>query len=194
MNEVLDDLLKIYLSTIDSYNSKIYQTVNDKYTIIDKSMITVYLFIKIIEDRKEQNDEVVGLIANYLLKQNIYGETGSLSFEISDKSKRELYNELLEKLILEKYDYKNRVLKQLNYNYKILQKNKYTELLTFLEDIAELSIFNKMIERGNNEANSMLLKIKEKITSKIIDTKDYFFKEKNELIQLIILKKALMEI
>lgn len=127
MNEVLDDLLKIYLSTIDSYNSKIYQTVNDKYTIIDKSMITVYLFIKIIEDRKEQNDEVVGLIANYLLKQNIYGETGSLSFEISDKSKRELYNELLEKLILEKYDYKNRVLKQLNYNYKILQKNKYTE-------------------------------------------------------------------
>lgn len=72
MNEVLDDLLKIYLSTIDSYNSKIYQTVNDKYTIIDKSMITVYLFIKIIEDRKEQNDEVAGLIANYLLKQNIY--------------------------------------------------------------------------------------------------------------------------
>ena len=185
MNEVLDDLLKIYLSTIDSYNSKIYQTVNDKYTIIDKSIITVYLFIKIIEDRKEQNDEVVGLIANYLLKQNIYGETGSLSFEISDKSKRELYNELLEKLILEKYDYKNRVLKQLNYNYKILQKNKYTELLTFLEDIAELSIFNKMIERGNNEANSMLLKKKEKITSKIIDTNDYFFKEKNELIQLI---------
>ena len=172
MNEVLDDLLKIYLSTIDSYNSKIYQTVNDKYTIIDKSMITVYLFIKIIEDRKEQNDEVAGLIANYLLKQNIYGETGSLSFEISDKSKRELYNELLEKLILEKYDYKNRVLKQLNYNYKILQKNKYTELLTFLEDIAEFSIFNKMIERGNNEGNAMLLKIKERIISKIIDSKD----------------------
>ena len=88
MNEVLDDLLKIYLSTIDSYNSKIYQTVNDKYTIIDKSMITVYLFIKIIEDRKEQNDEAAGLIANYLLKQNIYGETGSLSFEISDKIKK----------------------------------------------------------------------------------------------------------
>lgn len=178
MNEVLDDLLKIYLSTIDSYNSKIRQTVNDKYTIIDKSMITVYLFIKIIEDRKEQNDEVAGLIANYLLKQNIYGETGSLSFEISDKSKRELYNELLEKLILEKYDYKNRVLKQLNYNYKILQKNKYTELLTFLEDIAEFSIFNKIVERGNSEANSIFLKIKEKITSKIIDTNDYFFKEK----------------
>lgn len=56
MNEVLDDLLKIYLSTIDSYNSKINQTVNDKYTIIDKSMITVYLFIKIIEDRKDQSN------------------------------------------------------------------------------------------------------------------------------------------
>ena len=104
MNEVLDDLLKIYLSTIDSYNSKIYQTVNDKYTIIDKSMITVYLFIKIIEDRKEQKHMTTETIANYLLKQNIYGETGSLSFEISDKSKRELYNELLEKLILEKYE------------------------------------------------------------------------------------------
>ena len=93
MNDIVDDLLRIYLSTIDSYISRINQTVNDKYTIIDKSMLTVYLFIKIIEDKKEQNSEVTEILINYLLKQNIYGETGSLSFEISDKSKIGLYNE-----------------------------------------------------------------------------------------------------
>ena len=38
---ILDDLFKIYLSSIDSYNSKILQTINEKYTIIDKSMLAV---------------------------------------------------------------------------------------------------------------------------------------------------------
>ena len=36
MNDIIEDLFKIYLSSIDSYNAKIYQVVNDKYTIIDK--------------------------------------------------------------------------------------------------------------------------------------------------------------
>ena len=187
MNDIVDDLFKIYLSTIDSYISKINQTVNDKYTIIDKSMLTVYLFIKIVEDRKEQNSEVTEILINYLLKQNIYVETGSLSFEISDESKIGLYNEILDKLILEKFDYKNRVLKQLKYNYKIINLNKYTELLTFLEDIAEFSIYNKMLEKGNDELSSLFLNTKNKIVSKLQDLKntDYFYKEKYEIINLI---------
>ncbi len=106
MNDIIEDLIKIYLSSIDSYNSKIYQTVNDKYTIIDKSMIAIYLFIKIIEDRNEKNEDITDVISNYLLKQIIYGETGNLAFEISDKSKEEMYHNILNKLILEKFQYK----------------------------------------------------------------------------------------
>lgn len=84
MNDIIEDLFKIYISCIDSYNSKIHQTINNKYTIIDKSMIAIYLFIKIIEDRNEQNQVITDTISNYLLKQIIYGETGSLAFEISE--------------------------------------------------------------------------------------------------------------
>lgn len=74
---ILDDLFKIYISSIDSYNSKIWQTINDKYTIIDKSMLAVYLYVKILEDRNEREQLAVDTLTNYLLKQIIYGETGN---------------------------------------------------------------------------------------------------------------------
>lgn len=43
MKEIVLDIFKIYNSAIDSYNSKIKQTVNEKYTIIDKAMISTYI-------------------------------------------------------------------------------------------------------------------------------------------------------
>lgn len=186
MNDIIEDLFKIYISCIDSYNSKIYQTINDKYTIIDKAMITAYLYIKIIEDRNEINDESTNVLCNYLLKQIIYSETGNISLEITDKSKLDLYNEILNKLILEKFEYKNRIMKKLKYSYKEIKMNKYSELLMFLEDISEYSIFQKMILRGNKEALSFK-DTKNDIVSKlkIINIDDYFYKEKNTIINLI---------
>ena len=163
MNDIIEDLFKIYLSCMDSYNSKIYQTVNDKYTIIDKSMLTIYLFIKIIEDRNEKNQEITDALSNYLLKQIIYGETGNLSFEIVDNSKVQIYHEILDKLILEKFQYKNRIMQKLKYNYKNIELNKYYELLRFLEDIAEFAIFQKMILRGNQEIILMFENLKNKL-------------------------------
>ena len=188
MNDIIEDLLKIYLSIIDSYNSKIYQTINDKYTIIDKSMITIYLFIKIIEDRNEKNQEITDVLSNYLLKQIIYGETGNLAFKISDKSKAQTYQEILDKLILEKFEYKNRIMRKLKYNYKDSELNRYNEFLVFLENIAEFSIFQKMMQRGNQEVVSLLNDTKNKITDqlKVIKYNDYFYKEKKEMINLII--------
>ena len=103
MNDIIEDLFKIYLSSIDSYNAKIHQVVNDKYTIIDKSMLAAYIYVKILEDRNERNEGVTDVLSNYLLRQIIFGETGNLSIEISDKSKIELYNEILDKLIKEKF-------------------------------------------------------------------------------------------
>lgn len=187
MNDIIEDLFKIYLSSVDSYNSKIYQTLNDKYTIIDKCMITIYLFIKIIEDRKEKNQEITDVISNYLLKQIIYGETGNLAFEISDKSKVHIYHEILDKLILEKFQYKNRIMKSLKYKYKNIELNKYNELLLFLENIAEFAIFQKMFLRGNHEIISILDDTKNKINNqlKTLNYNDYFYEEKKEIINLI---------
>ena len=113
---ILEDLFKIYISCIDSYNSKILQTINDKYTIIDKAMLAVYLYVKILEDRKENSLESEEVLINYLLKQTIYGETGNLALEITDKTKIELYKKVIDELIIEKFEYKNRILKKLKYN------------------------------------------------------------------------------
>ena len=186
MNDIIEDLFKVYISCIDSYNSKIYQTINDKYTIIDKAMITAYLYIKIMEDRDERNDESTNVLCNYILKQVIYSETGNISLEINDKSKLDLYNEILDKLILDKFEYKNRIMKKLKYSYKETKINQYSELLTFLEDIAEYSIFQKMILRGNREVLSFK-DIKSQIVSKLktLNIYDYCYKEKNIIINLI---------
>lgn len=188
MNDIIEDLLKIYLSGVDSYNSKIYQTVNDKYTIIDKSMVATYLFVKIIEDRNERNNQVVEVLSNYLLRQIIYSETGNLAFEIADKSKFQLYHEILDRLVLEKFEFKNRIMKELKYSYKEIEINKYSELLVFLENVAEFVIFQKMILRGNYECYSIFESIKNKIVMQmeVLDYEDYFYKEKKEIINLII--------
>ena len=151
-------------------------------------MLTIYLFIKIIEDRNEKNQEITDVLSNYLLKQIIYGETGNLSFEIVDNSKVQIYHEILDKLILEKFQYKNRIMQKLKYNYKNIELNKYYELLRFLEDIAEFAIFQKMILRGNQEIILMFENLKNKLKNqlKITDCNDYFYKEKKEIINLII--------
>lgn len=187
MNDIIEDLFKIYMSCIDSYNSKIHQTINNKYTIIDKSMIAIYLFIKIIEDRKESNEEVTEVLSNYLLKQVIYSETGNLAFEISDKSKIDVYNEILDKLIIEKFEYKNRIMKKLKYSYKNIKLNKYSELLMFLEDIAEFVIIEE-ITLNEDKEDIFLNKIKNKIINqlKALKINDYFYKEKKMIIDLII--------
>lgn len=68
-----------------------------------------------------------------------------------------------------------------------MNPNKYIELLNFLEDVAEFSIYNKMSEKGNNEIKSLLIDTKNKISSKLqnLNNNDYFFKEKYEIINLI---------
>ena len=188
MNDIIEDLFKIYLSSIDSYNSKIYQTQNDKYTIIDKAMLAVYLFVKIIEDRNEKNKEITEVLRNYILKQIIYSETGNIAFEISDKSKTELYHEILERLIIEKFSYKNRIMKKLKYSYNMIELNKYNKLLMFLENVAEYAMFRRISLKGNKEITSLIEHTREKIIAEVevLNNSDYFYKEKKQLADLII--------
>ena len=182
---ILDDLFKIYLSSIDSYNSKIWQTINDKYTIIDKSMLAVYLYIKILEDRNEKDQIAVDTLTNYLLKQIIYGETGNLALEITDKTQLDFYNEVINELVIEKFEYKNRILEKLKYNYQVVEDSSYKDLLVFCEKVAELAILDKMAKRGNEEAKSYLIEQTQKILEMSIEKSDEFYPEKSEILQNI---------
>lgn len=161
MTDIIEDLIKIYISSIDSYNSKILQLINEKYTIIDKAMLASYIYIKILEELNINEEASTEALKNYLLKQIIYGETGNLSLEITDKSKENLYNNVIEKLIIEKFEYKNRILKILKYNYKTIN-NEYSKLLSFCENIAEYCILQKLAETKNSETNNYLIEMKNK--------------------------------
>ena len=110
MEDIIEDLFSIYLSCINSYEARFHQVLNNRYTLVDKGMLTAYLYIKIIEDTKIKNNDATNSLLNYLLKQNIYGETGNISLEVPN-DKLKLYNEILENLILEKFNYKNRIIK-----------------------------------------------------------------------------------
>lgn len=49
-------------------------------------------------------------------------------------------------------------MKKLKYNYKKIKPNKYSNLISFLEDIAEFSLFQKLVLRGNQEVVMLLKK------------------------------------
>ena len=152
MEEILEDLFKIYNSSIDSYNAKLAQRVNEKYTLIDRAMIASYLYIKILSNLNIEETVSKDILINYLFKQVIYGETGNLGLEIANDSRKELYNKVLNNLILDKFEYKNRILKKLKYKYESIDNIEYVSLLGFCELVAETYIFDKLVRRGNVEA------------------------------------------
>lgn len=167
MEEYIEDLFKIYNSAIDSYNAKILQRINNKYTIIDKAMLATYLYIRIINKLEIEEKIAKEVLKNYLLKQIIYGETGNLALEISDKSREKNYKEVIEKLIIDKFEYKNKIISKLKYNYTIIDQNPYTELIDFCENVSEYYIIEKILKTGNTEAEEVLKNKIETLKNKI---------------------------
>ena len=191
MEDIIEDLFKIYNSAIDSYNSKISQNINEKYTIIDKAMISTYLYIKILSNLNINNNISKDILINYLLKQIIYGETGNLDLEISDISKKDLYNKVLNNLINKQFEYKNRILKTLKYNYKIIENKEYNSLLEFCEYISEYYILEKLLRRGNKEVEIYVLNLENKFREyiKSEEKKSTISNEKINILDLILNKR-----
>lgn len=187
MKEIIEDLFKIYISAIDSYNAKICQNINEKYTIIDKAMISAYLYIKILRNLEIDDNESNEILINYLLKQVIYGETGNLALEISKKANKETYDKVIEELIIDKFEYKNRILKKLKYNYKKCKNKIYLELLEFCDMVSEMYICEKLIRRGNEEAKERFEDLKCKLESlkKIYNKENIIENEQINIIDLI---------
>ena len=186
MKEIIEDMISIYLSCINSYEARFHQVYNNRYTLVDKGMLTAYLYIKIIEDNNMQGTDSCNNLANYLLKQIIYSETGNISLEVPN-DKLKLYNEILDNLVLEKFKYKNRIIKKLKYQYKKIENNPYSELLLFLENIAEYAIMKKMFLENNNHIQYLLNKQKNIIInfSNSIEETDIFYKVKKQIIKLV---------
>ena len=186
MEDILEDLISIYISCINSYSARFHQVLNNKYTLVDKAMITSYLFVKIIEDKKMQCEEATNSLLNYILKQIIYSETGSISLEVQ-QDKLKLYNEILNSLILEKFKYKNRILRKLKYQYKNLKENQYSNLLIFLEDIAEYVTLERMLSEGQVQVQGLFDNKKNTIINSIgtLDKNDIFYDAKKQIISLI---------
>ena len=189
MKDLVEDLLKVYISSIDSNNAIIMQNINDKYTIIDKSMISAYLYVKILNNLKIDEEISKEVLLSYLIKQNIYGETGNLALEISNKERKNLYNEVLNHLVIEQFEYKNRILKNLKYNYKKIEKSKYSDLIEFCENIAEFYILDKLLKRGNWEVLSYINALKNKFEIYLnsnTDISENLEKEKIKIYKLIL--------
>ncbi len=189
MKDLVEDVLKVYLSAIDSNNAKIMQNVNEKYTIIDKAMISAYLYIKILNNLKINEEKSKDVLVSYLTRQNIYGETGNLALEISNKERKSLYNEVLNHLVTEQFEYKNRILKKLKYNYKIIENNEYSDLIEFCESVAEFYILDKLLKRGNWEVLSYINSLKNKFAVYLnsnIKNSEKIEKEKMKIYQLIL--------
>lgn len=185
--DIVRDLKQIYVSCMESYVPKIYQTVNDKYTVIDKSMLAIYLYIMIIENREIKSKTARDVLKQYITKQTIYSEVGNIQCQDLNSSNLAIYNSAMDYVICGRFEHMNRTLKKLKFNYTPLQNNEFTQLILFLEDVAEFAVFSKMIMRGNQEAEKQCNSIKEKIISGLESlTNDDFFKaEKTEICTLI---------
>lgn len=187
MKEIIEDLFKIYNSLIDSNNVIIYQTINQKYTSIDKSMLTAYLHIQGLVQMQINDNEAKEKIINYLVKQSITSETGNLNLAIIEDGKQEEYKKILNNLIREKFKYRNRILKKLKVDYKILEpKLDYDNLILFFEDLADLFIMIDLYSNGNKSAYDEIQRIITKLDSKWTSRENFESEEiYEEIIEII---------
>ncbi len=188
IKEIIGDLFKIYNSAIDAYNSLIFQTINDKYTIIDKSLVAVYLYVKILDGLNVKDDEANKVLKNYLLKQVIYSETGNLSLDVSSDTAKYM-QDVLDQLIEDKFAFKNKILTRLKYSYQKISANEYTELMNFCELVSEYCILDKLRNRGNKETLPFIertkIKLKE-VLKEILSNDDVISQEKINIINAIL--------
>lgn len=183
MNNIIIDFTKIYGSLIDAYNSKIKQTINNKYTLIDRAILAIYLYIKILDNLKLRDKKTDKNLIHYILKQVIYSETGNLSLDITDEECVKAFKEVSDNLIKEKFSYLNRVLESLKYNYEPLD-TYFDEIFRDLEIISEYVMMEKLFLLGNIEARNYVFELKEKL-KKIRENTEGNDKIKQEIIKII---------
>ena len=145
-SNIIEDMYKIYLFGIDSNYVRRNQPINNKYTTIDETMLSVYIYLKILEKSKFQNDNKYKVIANALIKQLVNSQTGNMGVDVENKEELDLYNRVKKDIINEKIAYMNRNLKVLKIN---LEDTEEDNIFKFSEELAALFILINIYLSGN---------------------------------------------
>lgn len=154
--DITEDLFKIYLSIIDVNKIKVFQNINDKYTVIDKTMITSYIYLKCLNDFDRSYENGISVLINNLLKPIIFSETGNICIDLDEYNDSKLFETVINNLMEEKLEYKNRLLKYIkiefenDYNDKIYEE--YKNLWNECEIVSEIFILLELYLTGNEYA------------------------------------------
>lgn len=191
--EIIKDMYKIYLYCIDANNVKKFQTINNKYTTIDTTMIASYIFLQLIKTKNINREEAIKVIGNALIKNLVNYSTGNFEVDIKDDEQIEIYNEVKEKVSIEKIRYLNRILKKLKINVEEIKEQEAIDLFMYSQEIAEILIVIQIYLTGNQFAyDNIIEKINRlKIRKDNNDKIDILF---SQILKVIDNKKKILEV
>lgn len=155
---LIRDMYKIYLYCIDSNNVKKFQTINNKYTTTDKAMLSIYIFLQLIEKENINKEEAKKYIGNVLIKNLVNCSTGNFEVDIRDNSHIKIYNEVKNVVSEEKIQYLNRTLEKLKINMEEIINEQIEELFSVCEKLAEIFILLQIYLTGNEFAYDFIIR------------------------------------
>ena len=172
MKEIIDDLFSVYTDLIDGNNAKIYPVINNKYTHVDKTMLTAYLYINSLIDMQISDDFAKDKIINYINRCTV--SSNFVGVEMLDENRREQFDRLFHSEAKRKIKSKNRLLKKIEISYHTLDSNyDYDNLILFFEDLADLFILLDLYSSGNKEAFSKIQQLIGKLDSRWTDRENF---------------------
>ncbi len=155
--EIIEDMYKIYLYCIDSNNVKKFQTINNKYTTTDMTMIAAYIFLELAKREKISKKEITQVIGNAFVKNLINYSTGNFEVDIKDNTQIKIYDKVKENVCIEKIKYLNRILRKLKIKIEEIKNPKVTEIFIYSQQITEIFILIQVYLNGNEFAYEKII-------------------------------------
>lgn len=154
---LISDMYKIYLYCIDSNNVKKFQTINNKYTTIDITMLASYIFFQLVQDQNLNADEAKKIIGNALIKKLVNYSTGNLDVEIENVDHKKIYNKVKDIVLNEKMLDLNKNLDLLKIKLVEIGDVELLRLFDTSEELAELFILLDLYLTGNELAYDFII-------------------------------------
>lgn len=154
---LISDMYKIYLYCIDSNNVKKFQTINNKYTTIDTTMLASYIFFQLVQDQNLNTDEAKKIIGNELIKKLVNYSTGNFEVEIENIDQKKAYNEVKNAVLMDKLLSLNKNLDKLKIESVEIKNDELLCLFNTSEELAEIFILLELYLTGNEFAYNFIV-------------------------------------
>ncbi|MBP3707834.1 MAG: HD domain-containing protein [Clostridia bacterium] len=154
---LISDMYKIYLYCIDSNNVKKFQTINNKYTTIDTTMLACYIFFQLVQDKNLNLNDAKIIIGNALIKKLVNYSTGNLEVEIENVAHKKIYNEVKNIVFKEKMLDLNKNLDILKIDIVEIENAELLRLFYTCEELAEIFILLDLYLTGNELAYDFII-------------------------------------